>query len=224
MRDGRSSKPEPLKLTNFHIVVSSFAAIAGVTIAGYQTFAPKLESAQQVQVTVALDPLTARDAAAAKQDGGPMLQTSAIALERNARFTAALKDGSDSRYDFTQLFDGDPATSIEIAPPDSELNVLITFNTTSAQPVTALQYTPPSTAGKAGLATSLDVMVLPEGQLEASGRPVISFTLQQSNDSQTFAIPGHAVGKSLWLRVAGSEDGQPIRVGDFSILREQLAP
>ena len=136
-----------MKLTNLHIVVSSLAAIAGVTLAGYQTFAPRQEQPQPVQVTVAVGQpnATGQEAGSneAKTDGGPMLQTDAIALERNARFDAALKDGSETRYDFALLFDGKPDTSLVIAPPDRELNVLVTFATTSAQPVTAIEYTPP---------------------------------------------------------------------------------
>ena len=38
MQDGQSSNPSSLRRTNLHLVVSSFAALAGVVIAGYQTF------------------------------------------------------------------------------------------------------------------------------------------------------------------------------------------
>lgn len=214
-----------MKLTNLHIAVSSFAAVAGVAIAGYQAFAPQPAGQSPLQVTVALDPLQAGAGdAGAKTDGGPMLQTASIALEKNAKVTAAFKDGSEARYVFASLFDGNPTTSLTTAPPDSEVNVVVNFESMTAQPVTAIQYTPPPGADTTRLASKLDVMVLPEGQLQASGLPVISFTLQQSAESQTFAIPGHTSGRGLWLRIAGPEDGQPVVIGDFSILREQLAP
>ena len=74
------------------------------------------------------------------------------------------------------------------------------------------------------MVTTVDVMVLPRGQLEASGRPVISFSLPQSSEAHTFAIPGRAEGKGLWLRVAGNITDKKSFVGDFRILSEGLAP
>ncbi len=68
------------------------------------------------------------------------------------------------------------------------------------------------------------MIVLPDGQLEASGRPVISFSLPQSGDSRIFAIPGRAHGKGLWLRVAGEPGADRSFVGDFRILSENVAP
>ena len=214
-----------MKLTNLHVAVSSLAAIVGVAIAGYQAFAPHSTGQPPLLVTVALDPQQPVVAeAGVKSDGGPMLQTASVALEKNARVSAAFKDGSEARYAFANLFDGKPETSLTILPPDGEVNVLMAFDSMSAQPVTAIEYTPPPSAAPERLATKLDVMVLPEGQLVASGLPVISFTLQQSAESQTFAIPGNVSGRGLWLRIAGADSGQPVTVGDFSILREQLAP
>lgn len=214
-----------MKLTNLHIVVSSLAAVAGVAIAGYQAFAPPSAGQPPLQVTVAVEPQQAAVAQdGVKSDGGPLLQTAAVALEKTALVSSALKDGSDARYAFKNLFDGKPDTSLTILPPDEDLNILLSFDGPSAQPVTAIQYTPPPSISPDRLASTLDVTVLPEGQLAASGLPVISFTLQQSAETQTFAIPGQAAGKGLWLRIAGKTPGQPVVVGDFSILREQLAP
>jgi hypothetical protein len=67
-------------------------------------------------------------------------------------------------------------------------------------------------------------MVLPEGQLEASGRQVMSFTLPQSSEPHTFAIPGRAEGKGVWLRIAGNANADKSFVGDFRILSEGVAP
>ena len=127
-----------MKLNNLHIMVSSFAALAGVSIAAYQTFAPKPDAAQPVQVTVALDQPGDVVQAAIKEDGGPSLATDSVALERDARFTAALKDDSAERYNFAALFDGAPDTGVVIEPPDTELNVLVSFNTPTGQPVTVM--------------------------------------------------------------------------------------
>ncbi len=227
MRDGRSSKPNSLKLSNFHIVISSLAAIAGVGIAGYQAFAPQPAAQPPLNVVVSLDAqkadsLTA-DEVVAKTDA-PALQTESVNLAEGASFSAALKDGSDSRYNFATLFDGQGDTFLAIAPPDQELNILVMFSGNSAHDVTALEYIPPAGVDPQNMAASVDVMVLPEGQLEASGRPVISFSLPQSSEARTFAIPGRAEGKGLWLRVSGKPGAAKSFVGDFKVLSERVAP
>ena len=227
MRDARSSKSNDVRFNSFHIAVSSLAAVAGVAIAAYQTFAPQLAGQQPVNVVVEHDSRR-HDRAAADvaetSDVVPALATEAVELGHDAGISAALKDGSEKRYSFTSLFDGRPDTYLTIETPDKELNILLNFKNGTAHPVTAIEYTPPAGATPQSLATSLDVMVLPDGQLEPSGRPVMSFTLQQSLESQIFAIPGHAQGKGLWLRVAGAETADKSIVGDFRILSEQVVP
>jgi len=217
-----------MRLSNFHLVVSSFAAVAGVALAAYQTLAPASAPPQPpVAVTVAVEPpKTAGDAepAAAKSDQEVSIATAALDLAHGASFTAALKDGSQTRYNFADLFDGRPESFLVFGAPDRELNILVNFNSQTAQPVTALEYAPPPGAASGRLATIVDVMVLPEGQMEATGRPVMSFSLQTSQGSQTFAIPGNASGKGLWLRIAGPQGAETVAVGDFHVLREQVAP
>lgn len=227
MRDARSSKPDSLKLTNFHIVISSLAAIAGVALASYQTFLPQPAAQQPVNIVVTLDPQKAdsevADETVAKTDPPPLL-TEAVNLAEGANFTAALKDGSESRYSFASLFDDANDTFVAIAPPDQELNIIVMFKDNAPHEVTALEYVPPAGVDPSAMATTVDVMVLPEGQLEASGRPVVSFTLPQTSETRTFAIPGRAEGKGLWLRVAGKPGSEKSYVGDFRILSEQVAP
>jgi len=217
-----------MRLSNFHLVVSSFAAVAGVGLAAYQTLAPSAAPSQQpVTVTVAVEPpkTAGQEAhAAAKSDQEVTIATAALDLAHGASFTAALNDGSGKRYSFADIFDGRPESFLVFGPPDVELNILVNFNSRTAQPVTALEYAPPPGAAPGRLATTVDVMVLPEGQMEATGRPVMSFSLQTSQGSQTFAIPGNASGKGLWLRIAGPEGVGTIAVGDFHVLREQVAP
>ena len=231
MRDVRSSKPNSLKLTNFHIVVSSLAAIAGVGIAAYQAFLPQPAAQAPVNVVVALDPQQADAAAAGEtvamtpsKTDSPALMTETVNLAEGASYAAALKDGSDGRYSFGNLFDGESDTFLAITPPDQELNILVMFPGSSAREVTALEYIPPAGVDPANMAPSVDVMVLPEGQLEASGRPVISFSLPQSAETRTFAIPGRAEGKGLWLRVASAPGKDKSYVGDFRVLSERVAP
>ena len=89
---------------------------------------------------------------------------------------------------------------------------------TEARKVVAIEYTPPA-AGKAPLATTLDIMVLPEGQI-GSGLPVMSFALQTSPGKQSFALTEATVGKGLWLRVAGPEGASALAIGDFAMVGE----
>ena len=226
MQDARSSKPSSVRLGNLHIVVSSIAAIAGVAIAGYQAFAPSTGQ-PPLSVVVSVDP--AANAAVPgqdveKSDVSPVLPTESLDLSRGASFTAALKDDSAGRYSFGTLFDGESDTFVAIAAPDTELNIMVNFKDGASHPVTAIEYIPPAGVDPARMAMTIDVMVLPEGQLEASGRPVISFDLPQSNETHTYAIPGRAEGKAVWLRVAGKPGIDKTFVGDFRILSEGVAP
>ena len=227
------------RLSSFHLAISAFAALAGVVFAGVQAFGP-ISGSAPINVTVALDP--AKSAAPANLDVtktlGPgttdavnagtksdittatlpqaSIQMAALDLSKNIA-TAALKDGSEQRYQFHDLFDGRPETSLVIAAPDQEINVLLDLG--GERTVSALDYVPPADAEGAARATILDVMVLPEGALEASGRPVYSFPLQTSAGRQTFSIPGATRGKYLWLRIAGPQGAEKVAVGDFKILQ-----
>ena len=227
MQDVASSKPSSVKFTNFHIIISSLAAIAGVGLAAYQTFLTHSVVQPPVNVVVSVDPQKTDTVIAnetvAKTDA-PALATETVNLADGASFTAALKDGSETRYGFASLFDGHDDTFIAINPPDTELNILVLFKGNATRDVTALEYLPPVGVDPASMAKTLDVMVLPEGELGGSGRPVMSFDLPQSAEPRTFAIPGRADGKGLWLRIVGAPDAVKTYVGDFRILSEQVAP
>ncbi|MGE0005004.1 MAG: hypothetical protein AB7S92_05385 [Parvibaculaceae bacterium] len=247
MRDVRSSDrgaggaARTSRLSGLHLGISAFAALAGVIFAGIQAFSPTSGTAP-INVTVALDPARAEAMTPADVDltktaglaatdrvnaGGksdvtaatlpePALQTAALDLSRNTA-TAALKDGSDARYRFHDLFDGRAETSLLIAPPDREVNVLLDLG--GEREVAGLEYAPPAGADGAAPATILDVMVLPAGALEASGRPVFSFPLQTEAGRQTFSLPVEVRGKYLWLRIAGPNGAEKTAVGDFRILQ-----
>lgn len=248
MRDARSSNrggggtAKTSRLSSFHLGISAFAALAGVVFAGIQAFGPTSGTAP-INVTVALDPakagqaepqanldvtktagLTGTDAvnAVGKSDitastlPETKTQTAALDLTGNVA-TAALKDGSEGRYRFHDLFDGRPETSLLIAAPDQEINVLLDLG--GDRKVSALEYVPPADAQGAARATILDVMVLPEGALEASGRPIFSFPLQTEAGRQTFSLPGQTHGKYLWLRIAGPQAAPKVAVGDLRILQ-----
>ena len=227
MQDVASSKPNSVKLTNFHIVISSLAAIAGVGLAAYQTFLPHQATQPPVNVVVTVDPQKA-DAVVPNETvsktEAPKLATQTVNLAEGASVSAALKDGSEHRYSFGSLFDAQDDTFLAIAPPDTELNILVLFKGDAAQQVTALEYEPPAGVDPASMAKSVDVMVLPEGDIGATGRPVMSFDLPQSAEPRTFAIPGGESGKGIWLRVVAAPGVPKSYVGDFKILSEQVAP
>jgi hypothetical protein len=227
------------RLSSLNLGISAFAALAGVVFAGIQAFGPTSGSGP-INVTVAVDPAksgpqanldvtkTAGFGAADAVNAGTKsditaatlpeasIQMAALDLSRNVA-TAALKDGSEQRYQFHDLFDGRPETSLTIVPPDQEINVLLDLG--GDRKVSALDYVPPVDAEGGAGATTPDVMVLPEGALEASGRPVFTFPLQTSAGRQTFALPGDTHGRYVWLRVAGPQGAEKVAVGDFKILQ-----
>ena len=199
------------------MVATTFAAVAGVAIAVYQTLLPGAAPLQQpVQVTLAVESLAAKiDVPVAKGDA---VQSGPFDIGQGAQFSAALKDGAEQRYRLSELFDGKLETSLSIAAPDRELNVLVSFAGDVAQPVNLIEYVPPS-GNSSTAATQLDVMVLPEGLMDTSGRPIQSFTLQTTPGKQSFALPDHALGKGVWLRIAGPADATSIAIGDFKFLK-----
>jgi hypothetical protein len=229
-----------MKLINAHLVISAFAALAGVMFAAIQTFGSGGSSQAPVTVTLAVDPATATKALPADQtveksqdadaintalkgDGGALQPAIAgppgkpIDLAGTGRFLAAFKDGSADRYAFRDLFDGRPDTSVTIDPPDSELNVLVEFGTQTAVPLAQIDYTPPPALPGIASATTLDVMVLPEsGAVGANGGQVLSYTLQTEPGRQTFLLPADSRGKGLWLRIGGTGQGK-VAIGDFKV-------
>jgi hypothetical protein len=215
---GRPSlNPKPTRFTNAHMVATGFAAIAGVAIAAYQTLMPGAAPTQApVQVTLAVEsPVAKAEVPVAKGDA---VRSGPFDIGKGSQFSAALKDGAEQRYRLAQLFDGKSETSVNIAAPDRELNVLVSFAEDVAQPVNMIEYIPPS-GNFFAAATQLDVMVLPEGQMDVSGRPIQSFILQTTPGKQSFALPDHAMGKGLWLRIAGPANATTIAIGDFKILK-----
>jgi hypothetical protein len=208
-----SSSQKPNKFSGVHMVATSFAAVAGVAITAWQVLMP---SASPVQVTVVQPPAALETAAVSKSDA---VHLDAVDLGQGATLLAALKDGSELRYHFADMFDGNPGTSLAIKAPDTELNVLVNFADTAAQSVSAIEYVPPPQNAGGQAATQLDVAVLPEGQMDASGLAIQSFTLQTTPGKQSFVIPDKATGKALWIRVAGPDGATNISVGDFKILK-----
>ena len=215
-----SSRAKGGRLTNFHIAISAFAAVAGVVFAGIQTFLPG-SSPQPINLTLAVGPTASTDKAsglgAETAPAVPAYQLAALQLDGRTTISGAFKDQSAGRYAYRDLFDGRPETFVTVEAPENEINVLVDLP--EAEVVGGIEYTPPPDAGRFAPAAVLDVMVLPEGQLEASGRPVTSFALQGGPGSQTFSLPAKSLGKGLWLRIAGPAGMGDVAVGDIKVLR-----
>jgi hypothetical protein len=237
MRDAPTSS-KASRFSNIHFAISAFAAIAGVVFAAIQTLSLGSGPAP-INVTLALEPLGGAKPEgagaelaktngagtvniAAKGDGDALLapaQMDAAAFDlSNSKVVAALKDGSDARYRFRDLFDGRPETYITYGGKDHEINMLVDLGGTRS--VAGIEYAPPDTDDGKARANTLDVMVLPEGA-EASGRQVLSFALQTAAGRQTYALPAKSTGKYIWLRVAGPDGAGEVSVGDFRVLRDR---
>lgn len=212
MRDDRFSNPKASRFSGFHILATSFAAVAGVLLAAYQTLMPGPAPAP-VQVNVAVDQQPATVEAAAVKANAELPPGTDLA--RTASFAAALKDGVDQRYALASLFDGNPNTLVTIQGTDQELNVLVSFAGGEAKRVQQIEYVPP--AGPGSKAAVVDVAVLPDGQLGAAGLPIQSYSLPEG-ETQSFPLPGDASGRGLWLRIAGSAPGEPFAIGEFRII------
>jgi hypothetical protein len=83
------------------------------------------------------------------------------------------------------------------------LNVLVSFAGDMAQPVNTIEYVPPSDSSIVA-ATQLDVMVLPEGQMDITGRPIQSFTCRQHPASNPLHCP-----IMQWVKAYGSASQVP---------------
>lgn len=218
-----SGHKQQSRFSGMHVLATSFAAVAGVAIAAYQAFnhSSDAPAPTPVQVTVAVDPQKVAapqgNTDIAKGDPAGTVMQQGINLAQGAALTAALNDGSEQRYKFVEMFDGNPQTAFSIHDPDTEVNVLLSF-AGGAQSVRQIEYDPPS-SNDGTAATQLDVMVLPEGQLNGAGSAIQSFTLQTTPGKQTLDLPGAAIGKALWLRIAGAAGQKAIQVGEFKILK-----
>jgi hypothetical protein len=195
------------KLTTFNGVVAAFAAIAGIAFTGWQTFGPP-SAPTPINVTVAAPAPLANETVAAKAD---VVETTISPVS----FSDALNEGKEKKYVFKNIFDGVPSTYLVIEPTDTEINVLASFD--YPRVITGFVYTPPQ-GSNARLATSFDVMILPEGRMEPTGRPVMTFDLQTSPGSQTFTLPSSERGKSILLHVPHQLFAEFTAVGDFKII------
>lgn len=201
-----------------YLIISGLCAVATVFLGVVQTFglvpsfsgfAPALEAVVQAP---AEQPAT-NELKVAKLDPSAPLDEIPAPL----KFGRGTRDGVVDRYAISDIFDGNPLTFIETAPGDRDLDFIAEFTSSQARKVVGLEYRQPATADSDAAPTQVDVIVLPEGDLNGGGRQVSSFTLAPEKGPQKFDIPA-AVGKGVWLRVAGQQNGADLLVGDFRLL------
>lgn len=207
---------------NTYLVISGLCAVATVFLGVVQTFGlvPGIGgSTPTPAATIANSPgqqattAPANELTVAKLEANTPLDETSTPL----RFGRGTRDGVVDRYAISDIFDGNPLTYIETAPGDRDLDFIAEFASAPPMKITGLEYRHPASAGSEAVATQVDVIVLPEGELGGAGRQVSSFSIAPEKGPQRFPIPP-AVGKGVWLRVAGEPNGGDLQIGDFRLL------
>ena len=83
--------------------------------------------------------------------------------------------------------------------------------------VTGIEISAPEGIPATAYASALEVMVLPNGSMEGSGRDVTTFSLQSGLAVQSFSLPP-SMGKALWIRLAGQAGAPATIIGDIRVL------
>jgi hypothetical protein len=223
-----------------HLVISSVCAVGALALGIVQTFdlAPR-PSAPPEAAVLPVEPVPAA-ASAAPAAGVPAAETisqvaksdapvEAVAAKAAAegqgpdpsrlRFFSGTADNAPLPIDARALFDGQSGGAVTVEGANG-VDFIVEWGEPGAFTVTGLQYTQPAGAGPDGRATSLDVMVIPEGDGAAAGQQVLSFPLSTADGAQSIRIPA-TPGKGLWLRLAGAQDTGALALGD---IRVETAP
>ena len=197
-----------------YLAVSGVCAIATVVLGFVQAFGPEsigVDASPKVQEAASEQP--AAQLTVAKIDAAEVSLTPG----RPLKFVRGTRDGVVDRYPMADLFDGNPDTWIETQPGERDLDFIAEFEGAGVHRITGIEYRHPAAADPDAVATLIDVIVMPEGSLEASGREVRSFTIAPEKGPQVFSIPGTS-GKGVWLRIAGSESAPDLVVGEVRLI------
>jgi len=219
-----------------HLVISSVCAVGALALGIVQTFdlAPRPsappeaailpEEAVATAVTPAA-PATVAVTEVVKSDAPVEAVAAKAAAEGQGpdpsrlRFFSGTADNAPLPIDARALFDGQSGGAVTVAGANG-VDFIVEWGEPGAFTVTGLQYTQPPGAGPAGRATSLDVMVIPEGEGTAAGQQVLSFPLSTTDGAQSLRIPS-TPGKGLWLRLAGGPEANALALGE---IRVETAP
>lgn len=221
-----------MRIKNIHVVISALCAVAGVMIAAIQTFG-RSESVP-VEVKVELSGAErARESSPAsvngdgKTDGTPSLGPNvtevtpsepagfAVASLERAKFLPATRPDTPARYVLPALFDGNPSTYLKLAAPEEDIDFIVEFP--FAQPITITGMEIDTGETQAAAPGKLEIMILPAGGMEGSGRAVTSFDIQPGKGVQKFALPP-AEGKGAWIRIAARPGSAETIIGDLKLI------
>jgi hypothetical protein len=220
-----------MRIKNIHVVVSALCAVAGVLIAAIQTFGRS--EAVPVEVKVELsgagkagDPSPASVNGDGKTDGTPSLGPNvtevtpsepagfAVASLERAKFLPATRPDTPARYALPALFDSNPSTYVKLAAPEEDIDFIVEFPFAQPITITGMEID----TGEAQVAPGkLEVMILPSGSMEGSGRAVTSFDIQPGKGVQKFAFPP-AEGKGAWIRIAARPGAAETIIGDLKLI------
>lgn len=223
-----------MRVKNIHVVISAICAIAGVLIAGIQTFGRS--DTVPVEVKVELNPAeknTDKDRPAARVNGDvksnnapeiranvtEILQSEpagfAVASLDRAKFLPATRQDTTAMFTLSSLFDNDPATYLKLSPPETEIDFIVEFPFLQPVMISGIQID----AGEleAFAPAKLEITVLPSGSMEGSGRAVASFDIRPGGGVQKFMFPA-VEGKGAWIRIAARSTAEETIVGDLQLL------
>jgi hypothetical protein len=215
-----------MRLKNVHIAISSLCALAGVIIAGVQTFrSTDTQPAQAHQDAGQTASMSVNGEG--KTAGPPQARANVtevtpseppglvVASLDRARITAATRMDTPSKYRISELFDGNPATYVKLEGGEGDIDFIVEFPFTQSVTVTGVEID----LGDPGpsIPATLEIMVLPDGSMAGSGRPVTSIALDERGGVQKFSLPPEA-GKAAWIRVAGHPGQAETIIGDIKLL------
>jgi hypothetical protein len=211
-------------MQNVHLAITGFCALMSVALAAVQTFRSEPEKAP-VEVTVvapeALAPVDFSVTVNSESKGDSSnvtevpFQSAAVLAE--ARFAPATRPDVVTRYKLADLFDGNLTTLLTLMPPDTDLDFIVELPMAEGAKVTGIEISAPEGIPATAYASALEVMVLPNGSMEGSGRDVTTFSLQSGLAVQSFSLPP-SMGKALWIRLAGQAGAPATIIGDIRVL------
>jgi hypothetical protein len=223
-----------MRVKNIHIVISGLCAVAGVLIAAIQTFGQS--DAVPVEVKVELSapdahknsgPSGATVNGDSKTNNAPDFGNNvtevtpsepagfAVASLDRARFLPATRQETPMRFALPTLFDGNPSTYVKLAAPETDIDFIVEFP--FAQPLTITGMEIDAGEPDAVAPAKLEVMILPAGSMEGSGRAVTSFDIRPGGGVQKFTLPP-AEGKGAWIRIAAHPGAEETFIGDLKLI------
>jgi hypothetical protein len=198
-----------------YLAISGFCALATLGLGVVQTFGIAGAPAPTTQAQVT--PAPVREPKAELTVAKLEMAAPADEVAPRLLFARGTRDGVVDRYAISDLFDGDTSTFVETRAGDRDVDFIAEFEGGAPRKVVGIEYRHPVTARPDAVATEIDVIVLPESGMEGGGREVKTFTIAAEKGPQLFPIPATR-GKGVWIRIAGSNEGQDLMLGDLRLI------